>query len=87
MGTRDIYTAIFLTASFTVLSSFLLNESSPACIIPEKYKQLAVAVDTNRDGDVSEEEVQSALNILNKSRRAKQRNQFLQFHEYIATRN
>ena len=38
MGTRDIYTALILTAVFTVLSDHLFNEESPYCVVPEKYR-------------------------------------------------
>ena len=37
MGTRDIYTALVLTAVFTILSDHLFNEESPYCVVPEKY--------------------------------------------------
>ena len=40
MGTRDIYTALVLTAVFTILSDHLFNEESPYCCVPEKYKIL-----------------------------------------------
>ena len=40
MGTRDIYTALVLTAVFTVLSDHLFNEESPYCVVPEKYRLL-----------------------------------------------
>ena len=68
MGTRDIYTSLVLTAVFTILSDHLFNEESPYCIVPEKYKVLNKLVDTNEDGVVSEQEITSAIAILEKAK-------------------
>ena len=87
MGTRDIYTALVLTAVFTILSDHLFNEESPYCIVPEKYKVLNKLVDTNEDGVVSEQEITSAIAILEKAKKAKtkkeQKNAFLTFNTDI----
>ena len=69
MGTRDIYTALGLTAIFTVLSDYMFNEESSLCIVPHKYRVLHKLVDTNNDGDVSETEYAAAIAILEKGRR------------------
>jgi hypothetical protein len=37
MGTRDIYTALALTAVFVILVDFLFNEESSLCILPESF--------------------------------------------------
>lgn len=68
MGTRDIYTSIILTAVFTVLSEHLFNEESRFCIVPEKYRMINTAIDTNNDGVISEEELQAALKVLEKAK-------------------
>ena len=73
MGTRDIYTAIGLTAAFTVMSEYLLNEESPYCVVPHKYRVLHKLVDTNNDGDLSDTEIAAATAILEKAKREKQR--------------
>jgi hypothetical protein len=87
MGTRDIYTALVLTAVFTILSDHLFNEESPYCIVPEKYKVLNKLVDTNNDGVVSEQEITSAIAILEKAKKEKnkkeQQNSFLTFNSGI----
>ena len=54
MGTRDIYTALILTAVFTVLSDHLFNEESPYCVVPHKYRILHKLVDTNHDNVVTD---------------------------------
>jgi hypothetical protein len=73
MGTRDIYTALVLTAVFTILSDHLFNEESPYCCVPHKYRILAKLVDQNNDGNVSEQEINDAIAVLEKAKRDKQR--------------
>ena len=73
MGTRDIYTALGLTAIFTILSDYLFNEESALCMVPHKYRVLHKLVDTNEDGVVSEPELAAAIAVLEKAKREKQR--------------
>jgi hypothetical protein len=73
MGTRDIYTALVLTAVFTILSDHLFNEESPYCCVPEKYRILSKLIDTNNDNSVSEQEINDAIAILEKAKKDKQR--------------
>jgi len=87
MGTRDIYTALILTAVFTVLSDHLFNEESPYCVVPTKFRILSKIIDTNDDGTVSEQEINDAISILEKARREKemrnQKHSFTLFHNYL----
>jgi len=73
MGTRDIYTALGLTAVFTILSDHLFNEESRLCIVPPKYRVLHKIIDTNNDGDVSETEISAAIAILDKAKKEKEK--------------
>ena len=73
MGTRDIYTALGLTAIFTILSDYLFNEESDLCMVPHKYRILHKLVDTNEDGVVSETELSAAMAVLEKAKREKLR--------------
>jgi hypothetical protein len=73
MGTRDIYTALGLTAVFTILSDYLFNEESALCMVPYKYRVLHKLVDTNEDGVVSEPELSAAIAVLEKAKREKMR--------------
>jgi hypothetical protein len=88
MGTRDIYTALILTAVFTVLSDHLFNEESPYCVVPEKFRILTKIIDSNDDGFVSEQEINNAISILEKARREKemknQKQSFTLFHNYLS---
>ena len=73
MGTRDIYTALVLTAVFTVLSEYMFNEESSMCIVPHKYRVLNKLVDTNNDQIISDDEVNEAIEILEKAKKNKER--------------
>jgi hypothetical protein len=73
MGTRDIYTALGLTAVFTILSDHLFNEESSLCIVPEKYRILEKIIDTNNDAEVSETELSQAITVLEKAKKEKTR--------------
>ena len=88
MGTRDIYTALILTAVFTILSDHLFNEESPYCCVPKKYRILAKLVDENNDGQVSDEEMNRAIAILEKAKKDKhrleQRKNFTLYGSYLA---
>jgi hypothetical protein len=75
MGTRDIYTALGLTAIFTILSEHLFNEESKLCIVPTEYRILEKLLDTNDDGIVSEKELADAIAVLEKSKKEKQQKQ------------
>jgi len=68
MGTRDIPTAIILTASFNVLSNILLNENSKYCVIPQRMQKIQELIDTNIDGVISQEEEKKAIEILEKAK-------------------
>jgi len=73
MGTRDIYTALGLTAVFTILSEYLFNEESSLCLVPHQYRVLHKLMDTNDDGVVSELELSQATAVLEKAKRDKQK--------------
>lgn len=87
MGTRDIYTSLVLTAVFTILSDHIFNEESPYCCVPQKYRILAKITDENKDGQISEQEINNAISILEKAKKNKQKLNQLQtftlFGNYI----
>ena len=88
MGTRDIYTALGLTAIFTVLSEYLLNEESSCCVVPHRYRVLHKLMDKNGDGQVDETEISSAIAILERAKREEQKTKQkdlllkMNFHRY-----
>jgi hypothetical protein len=87
MGTRDIYTALVLTAVFVILSDHLFNEESPYCVVPHNMRVLQKAIDTNNDEIISEQEINTAIAVLEKAKAEKkkqmQRHNFTHYHNYI----
>ena len=73
MGTRDVILSIFLTAAFIVLTDHLINEESQFCMLPESLKNYAHLLDTNNDGYVSKEEIDTAMKLLEKAKTQKRK--------------
>lgn len=72
-ATKNIFLAIILTASFMVLSSFLLNDQSKFCIIPGYFKKIQDLIDVNQDNIISKEEEQRAIEILKRAQYQKKK--------------
>jgi hypothetical protein len=77
LGTRDILIALTITAIFNVLIDYLLNENSRFCIIPHKHREFEDALDLNGDGEVTENEINEALQILNKAKKTKKHKEMI----------
>ena len=84
MATRDLYLSIILTASFFVLTEHLFNEDSTFCILPEKYKQFHLALDTNNDGEVSQKEINDAVEMLKKAKEQKSTKEKEKLYSYFS---
>ena len=68
MATRDLYLSIILTASFFILTEHLFNESSSYCVLPSHYRELQNYLDQDGDGQVSEKEINEAVDTLKRAR-------------------
>ena len=70
------------------MSDHLFNEESPYCCVPQKFRILSKIIDENNDGVVSEQDINNAIAILEKSRKDKekknQRHNFALFGNYIS---
>ena len=77
MGSRDILIALALTAIFTILANHLFNEESQFCIIPKKYRKFEHLLDLNKDGEVTQDEIDKATKVLEKARKKEQRREHL----------
>ena len=66
MGTRDIMISFVLTILFILISDFLLNYDSKYCCVPKKYQYVVI------DDDVTDEELNKAILILEKSKKNKE---------------
>jgi uncharacterized protein YdcH (DUF465 family) len=84
MATRDIVLSIILTASFFVLTEHLFNEDSQFCVLPEKYRQLHMAIDTNNDGEISQKEIAEAVDILKKAKMQKKDQEKERLYTYFS---
>jgi uncharacterized MnhB-related membrane protein len=67
MGTRDIYTAILITAIFGVCANFLFNEESAYCCLPESFTNYYDGIESS-DGDSppTQDEINRAIKVLSK---------------------
>ena len=63
IATRDIKISLILTAAFVIIFLNLLNEKSDYCVLPQSFRTL----DVNKDGVISNEEIEYAYNILKKA--------------------
>jgi len=80
---RDIITAIILTAAFTIIVRYILNEDSQFCVLPEEYRQLSNIMDTDGDGFVSDDELEKAKNVLSKYKeQEKLQNKFFMLNNF-----
>ena len=83
MGTRDILYAILLTAAFVILSEHVFNEKSRYCLVSKKIKQINALIDTDKDGIITPEEEQRALDTLKKAERNRDKNMQHKFSSYL----
>ena len=68
-ATKDIFIALVITACFHILAMHLLNEDSRFCIIPNAWRQFEKALDLDGDGEVTDEEILKAKEILEKAKK------------------
>ena len=77
MGTRDILIALAVTAIFNVFFDYLLNEESKLCIVPKKYIEYENILDLDGDGEVTEDEINKATEILKKAKEKARKKEIL----------
>jgi len=65
MATKDLILSLGLTAIFVVLVQYLFNEESKFYVLS---KELKLAIDTDGDDEISEEELKNAINVLDKAK-------------------
>ena len=69
MGTRDVLISLAMTATFIVLTEHLFNEKSNYCMIPQHLRKYEDMIDEDNDGNITEEEIAKARNILEKAKK------------------
>jgi len=86
MATRDVYLSILLTAAFFVLTEHLFNEDSSYCVLPQKYRELHLTLDTDGDGEISTKEINEAVEILKKAKLQKSTKDKEKLYSYFSNK-
>ena len=60
-----------MTAVFIVLTQHIFNEKSKYCVLPKRWTEIQSAMDENNDGKLSEQEIDNAIQILQKTKAEK----------------
>jgi len=66
MATRNIYTALVLTAVFVVLADFALNEKSKYCLLPKNFIKSRKLGEYSNNKVITEKEFNDAMEIEEK---------------------
>jgi len=77
MGTRDIYTAVFITIVFSICVNFLFNEQSGFCCLSESFieKQSGLLEDPpDKKPPISEQQIADAVALLADAKKQKEEN-------------
>ncbi len=85
LGTRDVLIALTVTAIFNVFIGYLFNEKSRFCIIPHKHREFEDALDLNGDGEVTEDEISKAMEILNKAKKTNKHREMIKSMKYFSS--
>ena len=79
MATRNIYTALVLTAVFVVLADFALNEKSNYCILPKNFIKSRKLVEYTNNKVITEKEYNDAMEIVQKYKTQKSKSNQLNY--------
>jgi len=66
MATRNIYSALVLTAVFVVLADFILNEKSRYCLLPKKFIKSRKLGEYTNNKIITEKEYSDAVELVEK---------------------
>jgi len=84
VGTRDIIISAIVTFIFFISKEYLLNEDSKFCLIPQQFDRMKLVME-QMNGDVSEKELNAALETIKKAEKNNQlerQNNFIHFMNY-----
>lgn len=79
MATRNIYTALVLTAVFVVLADFALNEKSNYCILPKNFIKSRKLGEYTNNKIITEKEFNDAMEIVQKYKTQKSKSNQLNY--------
>ena len=76
IASRDVKISLIISLFFIVVFKYLLDDTSNVFILPKPIRQ---ALDTNKDGKISESELKHASEVIEKYRRQKETEQMQNF--------
>ena len=79
MATRNIYTALVLTAVFVVLADFALNEKSKYCLLPKNFIKSRKLGEYTNNKVITEKEFNDAMEIVEKYKSQKNKSSQLNY--------
>jgi hypothetical protein len=79
MATRNIYSALVLTAVFVVLADFILNEKSKYCLLPNKFVKSRKLGEYTNNKIITDKEVSEAMDIIEKHKLQKSKSSQLNY--------
>ncbi len=82
-ATGDIYMALILTAIFAISVNIVFNDECVYCILPEKMTNYSDSFDLNGDGEITDEEIEKAKELLKNVEKKKKRNEVVSQMSYL----
>ena len=79
MATRNIYTALVLTAVFVVLADFILNEKSKYCLLPKKFIKSRKLGEYTNNKIITDKEYSDAIDLVEKYKTQKSKSSQLNY--------
>lgn len=81
MGSRDIYSALFMTTIFIILIDFVFNEESNYCMLPETFKTYHMSI-LEENNNPTTDEIRNAENVLKRANKSNVDNKNTNLNEY-----
>ena len=74
MGTRDIYTALFITMIFSLCSNYFFNEQSAFCCLPESFvtKHIESMESPPDIPNITDQQIADAVTLLSNAKKQKE---------------
>ena len=83
IATRDVIIAIFMTIGFSISVNYIFNENSKLCVLPRKLQEIALEIDRNNDNNISQDELERALQIIRKANDQQKNDKQAKFVSYL----
>lgn len=87
VATRDVILSFILTSLFILLANYFFNEKSKLCLIKNKLDRIALEIDLNDDGKLTDDEINKAVEVLKKAKKQRNINNQLNFISHLKSYN